>query len=777
MRLVERFSTVIFALAILAAGAWGQSTVTLEIPDVQGTPGTDVWINVNVTIPEGTEILSGQFTLTYDPGVLSCKEVKPGAFLMGYSPPPIGFGYRGGAGAESNVTPYIVSNVERNEAKNEVGRVNIAFAGAEPISSGSGELIKVRFGVRMSSQEGSQTSSGVSEQQSGCELNIEQPLFNEDITPEVTPGTFTPTGSPGKYIPVKVIDKDTSDVIAGATVELRNANGEVVSSATTGDDGQCQLAGAASGGTYLVRAYKIPESSGYFPNVIKDVTLETGQVEIPLKKVPSITPTDKSVDFYGDATFDDKPLLPGDVILAKDPDDVICGYFFVESEGQYGFLHVYGDDDTTSDVDEGAKSGDTIRFFLNEEQYPANETGTWTSDGDRNRVDLSFTTSREVVLHLVKGWNLISFNVQPQNVNITDILSPIEGKYVVVRGFKQGAKTYDPELPEFSDLDEMKPPFGYWIKTTEDVDLSISGPPIPPNTPIQLDQGWNLIGYLPEEGKSVSEALGGIMDQLIVARGFEQGAKTYDPQLPDFSDLEEMKPGFGYWIKVASAVTLNYMGEGAQAPAAPVLAHAGVIPTFTNVDLYGEVYIDGKPAPEGTKVEAYVRGIKCGETLVSRSGLYGFLHVYGDDPFSPVLEGALQGDEISLCVNGLPADARAVWTKDGDRIRVNIHAETRVIPDKTALLQNFPNPFNPETWIPFQLATDADVTISIYNASGELIRRLTLGRKSAGLYTTKETAAYWDGRNEIGERVASGVYFYTIKAGDYTATKRLTILK
>ncbi|MCD6505641.1 hypothetical protein J7M22_03350, partial [Candidatus Poribacteria bacterium] len=263
MRLVERFSTVIFALAILAAGAWGQSTVTLEIPDVQGTPGTDVWINVNIIIPEGTEILSGQFTLTYDPGVLSCKEVKPGAFLMGYSPPPTGFGYRGDAGAESNVTPYIVSNVERNEAKNEVGRVNIAFAGAEPISSGSGELIKVRFGVRMSSQEGSQTSSGVSEQQSGCELNIEQPLFNEDITPEVTPGTFTPTGSPGKYIPVKVIDKDTSGVIAGATVELRDTDGEVVSSAVTGDDGMCQLAGAASGETYLVRAYKIPESSGY----------------------------------------------------------------------------------------------------------------------------------------------------------------------------------------------------------------------------------------------------------------------------------------------------------------------------------------------------------------------------------------------------------------------------------------------------------------------------------------------------------------------------------
>jgi hypothetical protein len=98
-------------------------------------------------------------------------------------------------------------------------------------------------------------------------------------------------------------------------------------------------------------------------------------------------------------------------------------------------------------------------------------------------------------------------------------------------------------------------------------------------------------------------------------------------------------------------------------------------------------------------------------------------------------------------------------------------------PDASELSQNFPNPFNPETWIPFQLKEAADVKISIYDASGKVIRVLNLGEKPAGFYTSKETAAYWDGRNISGEKVASGVYFYTIKAGNFSATNKMIIAK
>ena len=93
------------------------------------------------------------------------------------------------------------------------------------------------------------------------------------------------------------------------------------------------------------------------------------------------------------------------------------------------------------------------------------------------------------------------------------------------------------------------------------------------------------------------------------------------------------------------------------------------------------------------------------------------------------------------------------------------------------LAQNFPNPFNPETWIPFQLKEAADVTISIYDASGKVIRIINLGEKPAGFYTSKEAAAYWDGRNTEGEMVASGVYFYAIRAGKFFAQKKMIIVR
>ncbi|MCG9131972.1 leucine-rich repeat domain-containing protein [Candidatus Poribacteria bacterium] len=100
-----------------------------------------------------------------------------------------------------------------------------------------------------------------------------------------------------------------------------------------------------------------------------------------------------------------------------------------------------------------------------------------------------------------------------------------------------------------------------------------------------------------------------------------------------------------------------------------------------------------------------------------------------------------------------------------------------LIPERTALLANYPNPFNPETWIPYQLAEPANITIHIYAMSGALVRELNLGHQVAGVYSEKNRAAYWNGCNQLGEPVASGVYFYTFTAGDFTATRKMLIRK
>ena len=102
---------------------------------------------------------------------------------------------------------------------------------------------------------------------------------------------------------------------------------------------------------------------------------------------------------------------------------------------------------------------------------------------------------------------------------------------------------------------------------------------------------------------------------------------------------------------------------------------------------------------------------------------------------------------------------------------------TVLTPKETVLLSNYPNPFNPETWIPYQLAETADVTIRIYATSGESVRTLVLGSRPAGIYQSRGQAAYWDGKNEFGEPVASGPYFYTLSAGKFTATRRMILRK
>jgi flagellar hook assembly protein FlgD len=99
------------------------------------------------------------------------------------------------------------------------------------------------------------------------------------------------------------------------------------------------------------------------------------------------------------------------------------------------------------------------------------------------------------------------------------------------------------------------------------------------------------------------------------------------------------------------------------------------------------------------------------------------------------------------------------------------------LPTTTQLLANYPNPFNPETWIPFQLSQDAVVTVTIYDVQGQRIRQLQLGQVTAGRYVTADQAAYWDGKIEMGQAIASGTSFYQLQAGDYTETRKIVILK
>ena len=172
------------------------------------------------------------------------------------------------------------------------------------------------------------------------------------------------------------------------------------------------------------------------------------------------------------------------------------------------------------------------------------------------------------------------------------------------------------------------------------------------------------------------------------------------------------------------------------------------------------------PLPEPDRVTLVAAAVK-GAPFGSGAGTLATVtfEVLSTNPFGVHLTDVILSDAT-------PTALAVKWTDtrlDGD-------LETRPV-DRSAMFENYPNPFNPETWIPYQLAAAADVTLTIYGASGRLVRTLTLGHQSPGIYHRKGRAAYWDGRNDFGERVASGLYFYTLTAGEFAATGKMLILK
>jgi len=246
--------------------------------------------------------------------------------------------------------------------------------------------------------------------------------------------------------------------------------------------------------------------------------------------------------------------------------------------------------------------------------------------------------------------------------------------------------------------------------------------------------------------------------------------------------------GVGFIVVVKGAVSFTVTGtawENKSLPAAPPIAQ--FLPSEPTVSPVLE--LDGVLKSEDTGVrlngfDVTVWHLPSGLALTDTTG-----NIAGDGRFSVTfvdfaVNHPLQvGDVLLISANGTASYQMepiryTVTSRDLAAGRVALgELVVRRIPSRSALLPNFPNPFNPETWIPFKLAQAADVQIQIYDVAGRLVRTLNLGKVDAGTYVSKAKAAYWDGKNYKGERVASGVYFYHIKAGQFTAVRRMVVQK
>lgn len=203
------------------------------------------------------------------------------------------------------------------------------------------------------------------------------------------------------------------------------------------------------------------------------------------------------------------------------------------------------------------------------------------------------------------------------------------------------------------------------------------------------------------------------------------------------------------------------------------------------VDFYGSVsWSDQNPVESGILIQVFdPDSTPCGEYTVTSQGVYGFMPVYGDDSLTAEIdEGAREGDNLVFFINGSSANVlyggSTVWSQQHLKLQVNlistvtkVESETH-IPRSFGLSQNFPNPFNSETIIQIQLPSTYPASLTMYNIIGQKVRSLISKIKTPGSYSL-----VWDGRNDKGLIMPSGIYFYRFQAGDFTDTKKLLYLK
>lgn len=614
-----------------------------------------------------------------------------------------------------------------------------------------------------------------------------EPMFNrdcgtgqEEVRPQFNLG-FINVDTSENYVCGYVVDPD-GNPIPGATVELWDSF----------PVGTVQDAQDASGnGVFAFSGFMpIPFDlyayhNGYYPGYDKNINFaQSGRMIVLTPMSDFVTPTNTWVDFFcGVNTFKGSPLPVGSVVEAYDPDGVKCGEFVVHTAGEYGFMHVYGDDEFTTE-DEGANVGDVLRFYVNGIEAITGATPIWTEDRAIFEVCLDVPDVTPHTCMLTTGWNLVSWNVDTEVDDIANVLASLDDCIEVVMGFEQGALTYDATLPQFSDLWSVDHLSAYWIKVNCDIEITVLGTPVPSTTPIPVTTGWNLVSYLPEISMPTDFALTTIHNDLVVALGYENSAGlTYLPGQGEFNDLTTMNSCYGYWVKVNNNGTLIYPDNMADSVAGRKLftnlsSSAGRIEATTSwMNIYAyDLKLDNAQVKAGAEIMAFNKDDKLvGSYVMKTNGQFGFMPIYGDDSQTEYVDGMISGDEFYLTIDGVETAEQFTWTTSGDKIEIKgLTAKTTsdVLPISFGLGQNYPNPFNPTTTINFDIPVSGQVKVEIFNLLGQSIATPFDEVAAAGQHVVT-----WDGRDDGGKSVASGIYFYRLTADNFTDTKKMTLLK
>lgn len=418
-------------------------------------------------------------------------------------------------------------------------------------------------------------------------------------------------------------------------------------------------------------------------------------------------------------------------------------------------------------------------------------------------VDINGIRRRQVVIPTVQGYNSVSWNVIPEVDSVAVIFGDLiaTGKVEVILAYNNdgaGNEWFDyyiPPLGEYNPLQRLKMGEGYFVKLYAGVEpdsLVVEGNPVDPQMPLPLVQGYNSVAYLPDGLDSLVHALGSLdFSKIEVVLGYNNdgaGNEWFDyyiPPLGVYNPLQIMESMRGYFIKLYSGQqdTLIYPETQLPIGVPKAVAMKGKAPWIKGsvmaMVVYGvEVRIEGELIPQGSIITAVRSGGEiCGVGEVKAPGKFGMV-IYGDVPFTRDEEGAKPGEQILFYLDGRLLSEKVVWRKFGEVVQIKAltyaqEAEaTSSLPEVYSLSQNFPNPFNAETLINYQLPKAGRVILSVYNTAGQRIRTLVDDEKQAGYYT-----AGWDGRDAFGRRMATGVYLYQMQVADFKKTKKLILLR
>ena len=296
---------------------------------------------------------------------------------------------------------------------------------------------------------------------------------------------------------------------------------------------------------------------------------------------------------------------------------------------------------------------------------------------------------------------------------------------------------------------------------------------------LSLPKGLNMISVplnpeAPLTARSLAEMIGATT--VIMLDEVRQEFVGWTPDAPDYGF--PIEGGKGYIVNLLQAQQVTFVGAAwtnqphAAAPASSAVSNEGAWALVVSGRLESERNFNGYLiTARNLRTNAIMTGsVRDGYFAIADADLSRRRIVQVRDSF-----------EVTVTdTTGEIASEQFIFRVTSDTLAnavLPVRLEGVGIPNQTLLLQNYPNPFNPETWIPYRLSAAASVTLSIYDATGQRIRTLSLGFQSAGFYQSRSRAAYWDGRNDLGEQVSSGVYFYELSTPSGSQMKRMVIVK